>query len=137
MEKGSRSVSLDKNHGFMKFIIKNQIDRDIFDKEQRQKEQLKCTEHKEDSLATKEELTVEVLKKFSQMSSTDVKDEPLFNLEFLTKHGNIVQVKVNQNDSAQSVVENVTEKYHLGDQVKGALLRRVSEEIKKRRPQGE
>ena len=39
-----RPTILDKNHGFMKFIIKNQIDRENFDREQKIKQYLKDCE---------------------------------------------------------------------------------------------
>ena len=38
MAKSENQAIIDKNHGFMKFIIRNQHDRDRYDKEQKQKQ---------------------------------------------------------------------------------------------------
>jgi len=160
-----RPVILDKNHGFMKFIIKNQIERDNFDRE----EKLRLYKRSSVLEEAENELEVESFENDRKTTTTDTKietncnrisfenvkesvriensnqfqnvpekntDDTMFKLEFLSKSGNSYNINVCSKDSVDTITNKLTEKYPLDMEKRQALIRRLGKEMKRFRSHG-
>lgn len=138
---------LDMNHGFLKYIVRNQLDRDKYDQQQKLKTRPRKTElskridmnhgfmkyitnhlgasKKENHLDLKRQTypnTHRLIQTHTQL---------LFNFVFLTKDGSQITVPVKRGDSPIIVVNNVMASYPLTVQKRTLLLARITEEIKR------
>ncbi|CAL1532924.1 unnamed protein product [Lymnaea stagnalis] len=120
---------IDMAHGFMKSVIRNQIDRDNYDKEVKAKQQqgrghIKLHPHKQ----KKPEIQTYVPPQRSKKES----HQHIFVLEYEHKNGEIITVHVAKGDIPEEIAKNIGEKFQLSNAFIDALAQKIDEEIVKR-----
>ncbi|XP_025106354.1 UPF0561 protein C2orf68 homolog [Pomacea canaliculata] len=124
------SSRIDMQHGFMKSIIKNQVDRDNYDKEVKAKMEsnpprFRGSSHKDRPRKPEKQVYVPPrLKKDSK--------QHMFVLEFEDLNGQIHTVDIFKEDSAESVAKQLGNECGLKPPYITALMQRIQEEIDKR-----
>jgi len=124
---------IDKDHGFMKIIIKNQVDRDKYNKEvEEEKRNQDAKRHLLTSASKKP--SVPVYKPHSQDQTpkskvTDTKNKYIFKLEFEDENGVVHHTMVSRSDTAQSVAQRMAAKSNLPEDLIEALEWRLQHEF--------
>ncbi|XP_041362261.1 UPF0561 protein C2orf68 homolog [Gigantopelta aegis] len=126
MSEGSKR--LDLSHGFMKCIIKNQVDRDNYDRDVKArlaKENHRTRRH--DSRPKKPDAQTYIppirLRK---------EKEEMFTLKFEDKDNQVYSSVVYKNDKAEAISRRIGEERGLSEEYMEALSQRISEEMEKR-----
>lgn len=120
---------IDMAHGFMKSVIRNQIDRDNYDKEVKaQQKQEKRTAKPLSSKPKKPELRTYV----PPQRSKKEKDQHLYLLQYKHDSGETFSVNISKSDDPRSVASEIGEKFDLPQEFVDVLTQRIEEEIDKR-----
>lgn len=124
MSNNKSKINMD--HGFMKSIIRNQVDRDNYDKEVKAKKQDKL---KFNQKPKKPNIDVYV------PPTRQKKDEriEIFQLEFEDREGNISSLIVYQDDKPHMLARKIGTEKNLPQPYMDALEERIKEEIDKHR----
>ncbi|XP_065058838.1 UPF0561 protein C2orf68 homolog [Rhopilema esculentum] len=135
---------LDKNHGFHKFIVQNQIDRDTYEEEQKSFMNLKSKGLLKQRQCPSERPTYIPPSKRSQNNNEaqSIKDSNsskvdsingsvLFDMEYLPKVGDPVTVTVFNNSTPQEIVNDISSRCQITTRLKQALFERVVKEMEK------
>ncbi|KAK0043473.1 UPF0561 protein [Biomphalaria pfeifferi] len=117
---------IDMAHGFMKSVIRNQIDRDKYDKEVKAAQQMKGHIKVNKTRTKKPELQTYVPPQRSK------KESHLFVLQYEHKNGAVYTVNVSREDKAEDVAKCIGDKYDLTDAFIDALTIQIEGEILKR-----
>ncbi|GFN78412.1 upf0561 protein c2orf68-like protein [Plakobranchus ocellatus] len=120
---------LDMAHGFMKSVIRNQIDRDNYDKEVKaQQKQDRRSNRPQSSKHKKPELQTYV----PPQRSKKEKNYLLYNLEYKHENGETYSVNVSKNDEPKTVASEIGERFRLPKDFIDVLTQRIEEEIDRR-----
>ncbi|KAK3795240.1 hypothetical protein RRG08_056299 [Elysia crispata] len=121
---------IDMAHGFMKSVIRNQIDRDNYDKEVKaqQRQDKRNVRPHQSSKQKKPELQTYVP---PQRSKKD-KSQQLYLLEYEHENGETFSVGVTKNDVPKALASEIGEKFKLPKEFVDVLTQRIEEEIDKR-----
>ncbi|XP_052069937.1 UPF0561 protein C2orf68 homolog [Mytilus californianus] len=120
----NNKTKIDMGHGFMKSIIRNQVDRDNYDKEVKSKKQEKP---KFNQRPKKPNIDVYVP---PTRQKKDEKNE-LFQLEFEDKEGDILTFIVYQDDKPHFVARKIGNEKQLTQPFIEALEERIKQEMEK------
>ncbi|XP_001626141.2 UPF0561 protein C2orf68 homolog [Nematostella vectensis] len=127
---------LDTSHGFVHSIIKNQIDRDEYDKEQRvlamQKEEAK-RQRRERRAALQVYVPPHQRKRALgafEEESTDSPCRPLLEVEFEAKDGSILYLTLNKGEDLKEAVKRFAVQANLENHLREALYQRLLNEVK-------
>ncbi|XP_071105542.1 UPF0561 protein C2orf68 homolog [Haliotis cracherodii] len=144
----STNRKLDMRHGFMKSIIRNQLDRDNYDKEVREKVSVQDRgKHTDRNKKTRPDARAYVppfsrrrrgrQEKQDTFYMDDREDrEELFMLEYEDRDGHIHKRKIYSTDSPDDVARKLGQERHLSAPYIDALAQRLSEEMEKRHGSG-
>ncbi|KAL3877261.1 hypothetical protein ACJMK2_034994 [Sinanodonta woodiana] len=124
---------IDMKHGFIKSIIRNQVDRDNYDKEVKAS---KSSEKGKRSFAAPRLRKPDVSLYFPPHKGTSTENAEkvcLFSLEFEDQDGNIHKEQVHQNDRSEIVAQRLGHQCQLAQPLVKALEQRIQEEIDKRK----
>ncbi|RUS89925.1 hypothetical protein EGW08_002277 [Elysia chlorotica] len=120
---------IDMAHGFMKSVIRNQIDRDNYDKEVKaQRQDKRNPRSHQSSKQKKPELQTYIP---PQRSKKD-KGHQLYLLEYEHENGEIFSVDVTKNDVPKALASEIGERFKLPQEFVDVLTQRIEEEIDKR-----
>ncbi|XP_067673442.1 UPF0561 protein C2orf68 homolog [Haliotis asinina] len=140
----SANRKLDMRHGFMKSIIRNQLDRDNYDREVKAKvEGQERGKHTERHRKVKPDARTYIppfsrnrrgrQEKQDTFYADDQEErEELFMLEYEDKDGHIYKRKIYSTDSPESVARKLGHERHLSGPYIDALAQRLSEVMEKR-----
>ncbi|KAH9505265.1 hypothetical protein Btru_059088 [Bulinus truncatus] len=117
---------INMSHGFMKSVIRNQIDRDNYDKEVKAKQQMKSHIKLHKSKPKKPEIQTYVPPQRSK------KDSHLFTLEYEHKNGAVYTVNVFKYDRPEEVAKSIGDKFDLTEAFIDALTLQINQEMLKR-----
>ncbi|ESO99602.1 hypothetical protein LOTGIDRAFT_238767 [Lottia gigantea] len=123
---------LDFRHGFMKQIVKNQIDRDNYDKEVKMAKECEKSKTKRERHGGQSNRKPEIMTYVPpSKQGKDPKNE-LFILEFEDQDGEIHSAMVYKNDNPEEVAKKIGYDSNLTPPYITALSERITEEINKR-----
>uniref|UniRef100_A0A0B6Z6A9 Uncharacterized protein n=1 Tax=Arion vulgaris TaxID=1028688 RepID=A0A0B6Z6A9_9EUPU len=116
-------------HGFMKSVIRNQIDRDNYDKEIKARQQhgrphIKSSHGK----SKKPEIQTYIPPQRSKKESS----QHMFVLEYEHKSGEVYTVNVSRTNMPEEIAKKIGEKFDLPDTFINALAQQIQEEMDKR-----
>ncbi|XP_060067145.1 UPF0561 protein C2orf68 homolog [Ylistrum balloti] len=120
---------IDMKHGFMKSIIRNQVDRNTYDKEVRAKKGMSKTAKHSGSRHKKPEASV-YIPPMRQQKDENVKEE-MFCLEFEDKNGEVYNFTIYKCDKAGAVARRIGQEAHLPPLFVVALEERLQQEFEK------
>ncbi|XP_014663132.1 PREDICTED: UPF0561 protein C2orf68 homolog [Priapulus caudatus] len=133
----SAAAKINMKHGFMKSIIKNQIDRDNYDREMKQKGQKQVDKVSPSNLnkSVKSEKTRKPAMPVYSPPCRANKDEKaiLFKLEYEDENGDVHETVVHEDDDARIVARKFGVGCKIPENLLHALYVRVADEIDKRR----
>lgn len=117
----SQTMKIDKNHGFMKGIVRNQISRDNYDKQVAA-----------GRLKTKDKFIKEEEPDLTIVGASQIKEEkipvPLFKLEFTGANGEVKGLIIYKEDNPREVAQSLGRQEGLAPTLIQALFVRLSEE---------
>ncbi|BFZ17464.1 hypothetical protein BsWGS_20503 [Bradybaena similaris] len=116
-------------HGFMKSVIRNQIDRDNYDKEVKARQQHGRSHYRpHPNRQRKPEIKTYIP---PQRTKKDT-NQNLFTLEYEHKNGEICSIHILKTDIPDDVAKRIGERFELPDSFTDALAQRIQEEMDKR-----
>ncbi|XP_070544246.1 UPF0561 protein C2orf68 homolog isoform X2 [Ptychodera flava] len=127
---GMKTAKLDMGHGFMRHIIKNQVDRDDYDKEVKFAKMQQRPPRRTPCSNKPKKPNIELYTPPAR--GQGVSNNPLFKLEFESDSGKITEFMVEKGDKAEILARKFGAEIGLDQALIKALEIRISEEIKKR-----
>jgi len=120
-------------HGFMKSVIKNQIDRDNYDKEVKAKQHVSGSGRPRSSRGSSTKPKKPEMQTYTPpQRSKKGPQETLFTLEYEHKDGEIHKVNILKGDSPKETAKRIGAKFDLSKGFVEALAQRLHIEIEKR-----
>ncbi|XP_059178601.1 UPF0561 protein C2orf68 homolog [Physella acuta] len=130
MQEQQPKQRIDMAHGFIKSVIRNQIDRDNYDKEVKAKQQhgkFHMKPHSHTSKQKKPEIQTYIP---PQRSKKELKH--LYILEYEHKDGEVFPIHVAKTDIPEEVAKVIGEKFDLPEAFVDALAQQIHKEMLKR-----
>jgi len=124
---------IDMGHGFMQHIIRNQIDRDNYDKEIKAKKQdVKQKPKSQGNKIKKPALKAYIPPQRLNTTSAQVPDVIMFTIEYKHKDGKIFKIDIYKDDIPEKIAKVIGNKFDLPPVFEQALAQRVHQEMEKR-----
>ncbi|CAG5121217.1 unnamed protein product [Candidula unifasciata] len=128
-EQNSTKQRINMAHGFMKSVIRNQIDRDNYDKEVKARQQQGRSHYRPNAnRPRKPEIQTYIP---PQRTKKDI-GQYLFTLEYEHKNGELYSLHISKIDTADEVARRIGDRFELPDTFTDALAQRIQEEMDKR-----